>query len=193
MTTKIERRFFTEIRVDKEGDMPVIRGYAAVFNKYADLGYFREKIEPGAFSDTINVDDIRALVDHDAGRVIGRNKSGTLTMKEDDKGLFVEITPPDTTAGRDIVKLIKRGDVSGMSFGFQTITDEWGKEEGKDVRTLRKVKLYDVSPVTFPAYTDTSVGLRSLEMFRKEHDPIDIKQKELELEQTDNSTAEAVA
>ena len=150
-----------EIRAGEDGKEK-IRGYAAVFNSLSqDLGGFREKIAPGAFADSLN-NDVRALIDHDPARILGRSKAGTLRMKEDEHGLAVEIDPPDTTTGRDVVASIKRGDLSEMSFGFRTITDSWSKENGVQLRELRKVDLFDVSVVAFPAYQETSVSVRAL-------------------------------
>ena len=155
----------TELRVDGEADAPKIVGYAAVFNTLSgDLGGFREKIAAGAFAKPISEgQDVRALVDHDSRSVIGRTTNGTLTMKEDKRGLLVTIEPPDTTLGKDTVASIKRGDISGMSFAFTTESDEWNIEGGDEVRTLTGVKqLFDVGPVTYPAYEQTSVGVRSV-------------------------------
>jgi len=162
---KQERRtLHSEFRVEQREDgKKLIRGHAAVFNSETDLGWFRERIAPGAFSESIGKDDVRALFNHDENFILGRNKAGTLTMREDEQGLYVEIDPPDTQVGRDLVTSIERGDISQMSFGFQTIKDSWETEENaaKDLRTLEKVKLWDVSPVTFPAYQETDVAVRS--------------------------------
>jgi len=162
---KQERRTLqSEFRVERREDgKKLIRGHAAVFNVETDLGWFRERIAPGAFRESIETDDVRALFNHDSNFVLGRNKAGTLVMREDERGLYVEIDPPDTQAARDLVTSIERGDISQMSFGFQTIKESWesGENEKKDLRTLEKVKLWDVSPVTFPAYTDTDVAVRS--------------------------------
>jgi len=162
---KQERRTLqSEFRVERREDgKKLIRGHAAVFNVETDLGWFRERIAPGAFSESIGKDDVRALFNHDENFILGRNKAGTLTMREDEQGLYVEIDPPDTQVARDLVTSIERGDISQMSFGFQTIKDSWETEENaaKDLRTLEKVKLWDVSPVTFPAYQGTDVAVRS--------------------------------
>lgn len=164
---KQERRtLHSEFRVEQREDgKKLIRGHAAVFNSETDLGWFRERIAPGAFSESIGKDDVRALFNHDENFILGRNTAGTLTMREDERGLYVEIDPPDTQVGRDLVTSIERGDISQMSFGFQTIKDSWETEENaaKDLRTLEKVKLWDVSPVTFPAYQETDVAVRSHE------------------------------
>ena len=162
---KPERRTLqSEFRIEQREDgKKLIRGHAAVFNSETDLGWFRERIAPGAFSESIGKDDVRALFNHDENFILGRNTAGTLTMREDERGLYVEIDPPDTQVGRDLVTSIERGDISQMSFGFQTIKDSWETEENaaKDLRTLEKVKLWDVSPVTFPAYQETDVAVRS--------------------------------
>ena len=164
----MERRFFelSELRAETDSDQPHIRGYAAVFNSPSNLlwGSFREVIVPGAFTESLGLDDIRALWQHDTALVLGRNKANTLTLAEDDLGLRFDILPPDTQAGRDALVSIGRGDVDQMSFGFTVPPggDEWREEEsGMLIRTLRKIKLFEVSPVTFPAYPQTAVGVRS--------------------------------
>jgi len=147
-----------------------IVGHAAVFNVIGDGGYFREKIAPGAFAKTIQADDIRALFNHDANFVLGRNTAGTLTLREDDKGLWIEVSPPDTQFAHDLMISISRGDISQMSFGFQIISEERQKGEGNepDLYTLREVKLWDVSPVTFPFYQQTDVSVHSREQWAAE-------------------------
>lgn len=170
-----ERRAFAvdslKVETRGEGDeaKPVIRGYAAVFDKMSeDLGGFREKISAGAFVDTIKSADVRALWNHDPNYPLGRNGAGTLRLSEDKKGLLIEIDPPETTYANDLMISMRRGDVSQMSFGFFVKDEEWSKVDGENVRTLRKVDLFDVSPVTFPAYPDTSVAVRSLGEWKKE-------------------------
>jgi HK97 family phage prohead protease len=160
-----------EIRAG-DGDTPKIEGYASVFNRLSeplDDGWgfsFREKVAPGAFARTLGVADVRALVNHDPNFVLGRNKSGTLTLAEDDHGLAVGIEPPDTSWANDLMVSMKRGDVNQMSFGFRVIKDKWesikDQNQRQDTRTLLEVALYDVSVVTFPAYKDTSAAVRSI-------------------------------
>ena len=171
----IERRYVTvqEIRVVKKSDaaMPTLDGYAAVFNSLSeDLGGFRELIAPGAFKNSIG-GDVRALWNHDANHVLGRTKSGTLTLAEDQNGLKINIAPPDAQWARDLMASIDRGDVNQMSFGFRTITDNWSMLNGENLRTLMDVELFDVSPVTFPAYPDTQVALRSLDSWKQSAPP----------------------
>jgi uncharacterized protein len=165
-----ERRAFDigELRVDKKARK--ISGHAAVFDVEGDGGWFREKIAPGAFTDSVQTDDVRALWNHDANFVLGRNRAGTLKLHEDERGLAIEIDPPDTQFARDLLVSIERGDVSQMSFGFQTVRDSWVRStdgNNLDVRTLEKVKLFDVSPVTFPFYPETDVAVRSHEQWEK--------------------------
>jgi len=175
MTQKMERRFFRLQRLkvearqhDDESTTRMITGHAAVFNSLSeDLGGFQERIAPGAFSSSIESDDIRALFNHNADIVLGRNRAGTLKLAEDETGLHVEINPPDTQAARDLAVSIDRGDIDQMSFGFMTLEDSWQVVEEKNVRTLIRAQLFDVSPVTFPAYPDTDVAVRSLNAARE--------------------------
>lgn len=183
-----ERRFLkaSELRITGGDDKPkTIVGYPAIFNKLSlDLGGFREKISPGAFTNTLDKgDDVRALVDHDPGKILGRNTSKTLKLEQNTKGLKATIKPADTQAGRDIVTSLTRGDIDGMSFGFRTITDKWETIDGEEIRTLEEVELFDVSVVTYPAYPDTSVAVRSLEQAKEAAKPktLEILRKRIEL------------
>lgn len=169
-TRSREERVFpltVEVRA-AEGDEPTkIIGHAAVFNRWSeDLGGFRERIMPGAFTKTIGEADIRSLFNHDPNFVLGRTKSGTLSLAEDKRGLAIEAIAPETDTIRDLVlEPMRRGDVDQASFSFRTIRDEWRepkKEGGLWERDLFEVGLYDVGPVTFPAYTQTDMGVRSL-------------------------------
>jgi len=164
----IEKRKLTfplddiEFEKREDGSLPTIKGHAAVFNVIEDGGWFREQVAPGAFSESLKTDDIRALWNHNTEIVIGRNKNGTLRLKEDKKGLYIEIDPPNTSAAKDAVELIRRGDVSQMSFGFQVKKATWREEEDeKDLRTIEEVKLWEVSPVTFPFYDATDISIKS--------------------------------
>lgn len=159
-----------EIRADDDGGIKV-SGYAAVFNEETDIGgMFREKIAPGAFSNALT-DDVIFNYNHDDDKVMARTRSGTLSLQEDEKGLYMETTldadDPDVKA---IVGKMKRGDLDKMSFAFFM---DGGKQEWDDtgeipMRTIQKVGgLHDVSIVTTPAYDGTEIGLRSLEKHRK--------------------------
>jgi hypothetical protein len=156
-----------EVRVVDGEDGPRIEGYGAVFGEESeDLGGFVEVIEPGTFRKTIRESDVRSLFNHDANYVLGRSRSGSLSLREDKLGLFFSVVPPETSWARDLMVSIRRGDVDQCSFGFETVRDRWQREEGPDgdkrvVRTLLEVKLYDVGPVTFPAYPQTSAQVRS--------------------------------
>jgi hypothetical protein len=172
---EVERRNFpvTELRaVTDDKGLRHITGYAAIFDSLSeDLGGFREKIEPGAFKKSIKKDDVRALKNHNTDYVIARTKSGTLKLSEDERGLKIDATPPDAQWAKDLMESIDRGDIDQMSFGFQTVTDRWETQNNEEIRTLVEVRLFDVSPVTFPAYPDTEVGLRSLDEYRKTASP----------------------
>ena len=160
ISTEVERRYLpAELRIEGE-ESPKITGYAAVFDVWTDIGgWFREKIAPGAFKKSIKNDDVRALMNHDSNYVLGRNKSGTLRLKEDKKGLAVEIDPVNTTWANDLMISMKRGDVNQMSFGFTVNKAE--DDYNEDTRILQDVNLFDVSVVTYPAYPTTSAEIRS--------------------------------
>lgn len=171
-----ESRSFTiddlEVRAgDGDGAKPVIHGHAAVFNSLSqDLGGFREKIAPGAFHESLDDDDADpvALFNHNPDHVLGRKSAGTLRLKEDKRGLHIEIDPPDTQTGRDVTHLVKRGDINKMSFGFRVKKggSSWDEQpDGSIVRTLKNVHLLDVSPVTSPAYNATHVAVRAFEAY----------------------------
>jgi len=176
----IERRVFDtgqiEIRKAGESDGNItICGYAAVFDMLSEpLGGWREQIAAGAFNDCLG-DDVRALFNHDASAVLGRTVSKTLRIAQDSRGLKYEVDLPDTQAARDLVTSIERGDVSQSSFAFRVAPngDRWDEnDDGVYIRTITKVaRLYDVSPVTYPAYPDASVGLRSLDNWKASHAP----------------------
>jgi HK97 family phage prohead protease len=170
---KIEHRVRGEVRAEprQDGEGRKLVGYAALFNTPADIaGMFREQIAPGAFSEAIGRDDVRALVNHDANMVLGRNKANTLRMSEDEKGLRVEIDMPDTQMARDLGVSMERGDINQMSFGFIARQQEWDDDEDPPLRTIRAAELFDVSVVTYPAYEETEVGLRSLQHYRQKHE-----------------------
>ena len=165
MVTEFRRRSFplVEMRVDDGDERGKIVGHAAVFNELSEpLWGFRERILPGAFEDAIRQDDVRALWNHDPNYVLGRNKAGTLRLAEDDRGLAVEIDPPDTQWARDLLVSIRRGDVNQMSFAFTVLDEEFTKEGGENIRVLKKVRLHDVSVVTYPAYPQTDVQVRNI-------------------------------
>lgn len=149
-----------------EGSVGTLVGYAAKFNVLSeDMGY-REYIKPGAFKQSLDRgDDVRALAHHSSYQVIGRRSAGTLRIAEDSVGLRVEIDLPDTTHGRDVATSVRRGDITGMSFGFRIDEDNWSTEDkdGDKVyrRELIQVSLDEVSVVAWPAYPQTEITVRS--------------------------------
>lgn len=162
----IRRNFAVELRMDDGPDgadvMPKITGHAAVFNQLSDdLGGFFEKISPGAFTSSLD-NDVRALYNHNFDYVLGRTKSGTLKIWEDSQGLAVEIDPPDTGWARDLVTVMRRGDVNQMSFAFYIKDAQWDKADGKKIRTILDVDLVDVSVVAYPAYPQTDASARGI-------------------------------
>ena len=165
-----ERRFVPiEHRTETEGRK--IKGYAIVFNSMSEnLGGFKERIAPGFVDRTLREGvDVRALVDHDSAKVLGRLSAGTLRLAKDRTGLVAHISPPRTSYGADIVESVKRGDVSGMSFRFRITPDgdSWDEEDGYPVRTLNDGWISEVSVVTFPAYPETDAAVRSLRDFQQ--------------------------
>ena len=168
---KIERRVFNvaQLRAKAKADEKTgIEGYAAVFGQQTDLGWFKETIAPGAFTRAIaEKQDVRCLLNHDSNIVLGRTKSKTLTLTEDATGLHFDCEFPATQHAADLLALIERGDVDQCSFGFISRKTTWTEEKLEDgtivdSRLVEDVDLFDVSPVTFPAYEGTSVSVRSL-------------------------------
>ena len=166
-----EKRKTRELRAitDDNGGLRKIVGYASVFDKPSeDLGFI-EYVRKGAFRNAIKTSDARALFNHDTGTLpLGRQSAGTLILKEDDAGLYYEIIPPDTQTARDLMTSIDRGDVKESSFGFTVAVDEWDfKDPEMAKRTIVEVaEIYDVSPVVFAAYNDTTVALRKIEEYK---------------------------
>jgi len=166
MNKNRERRFTgnCELRAiaPETGGRAKIAGHAAVFNSLSEeLWGFREQIAPGAFGLALGKSDIRALLNHDPNFVLGRTKNGTLRVQEDETGLAVEIDPPETAWADDLLVSIGRGDISQMSFAFRVGEESWETVDGIDIRTILSFdEIFDVSPVTYPAYPDTDVSLR---------------------------------
>lgn len=150
----------------REDGGPVIEGYFAVFNSNYELWpNASEQVAPGAFRETLG-GDIRALADHDTRLVLGRTTAGTLSLREDDKGLFgtIKINEQDGDA-MNLYARVQRGDVSQCSFGFDILDEEYIEQpDGGALWIIRKVKLYEVSVVTFPAYVETAVSARKADM-----------------------------
>lgn len=148
-----------EIRLRPDGHLT---GYAIVWDALSlDLGGFVERVSRGA----VELDaDVLATYNHRLDQLLGRTASGTLSVTLDDTGLAYDVTLPDTGAGRDVRELVRRGDVVGSSFTFATMDQKWTKVAGTDtqLRTLTKIRVSEVGPVTAPAYPDTSVATRSM-------------------------------
>ncbi|MEC2916870.1 HK97 family phage prohead protease [Bacillus cereus] len=153
--TKLSTRDATEEHPSK------ITGYAAVFNSKTTIGgWFDEVIEPGAFARSLSENsDIRALFNHNWDNVLGRTKSGTLRLEEDEKGLKFEIELPNTSVGRDLAESMSRGDINQCSFGFWITEENWDYSVEPALRTIKEVELYEISVVSIPAYDDTEVSL----------------------------------
>lgn len=159
-----------EVRERSDGSM-VLDGYPILYGvKTTIAGWFTEEIKHGAFTESIQTDDVRALLNHDSNFVLGRNKAGTLTLVEDEKGVRCEIYLPNNSIGQDVYASVKRGDISQMSFAFWVEEEEWiQKKDELDHRTVKKGKLMDVSPVTFPAYEETEINARAIYEAREVH------------------------
>lgn len=143
-----------------------IEGYAVPYNSESELlyGFFREVIRPGAFDSSLN-NDIRCLWNHNSSYVLGRSSAGTLSLRSDAKGIYFNVNPPETTWANDLVTSIQRGDINQMSFGFNVNDDGdiWSDlEDGTSLREVIDGNLGEISIVSFPAYTSTSAGIRSL-------------------------------
>jgi uncharacterized protein len=154
-----------EVRKSPEGKQTLV-GYAVRWDKLSVpiYGSFRERVRTGAFAQSLKENNIRALWNHNSDFVLGSTRAKTMTLIEDDKGLRFEIILPDTQTGRDAAITVERGDVDGMSFGFNTRKQEWDETDPKNViRTLVDVDLREISPTPFPAYPQTKVGIRSVD------------------------------
>lgn len=175
----IRRLYFRgPCEVRAEGDeSPKIVGLGAVYydgtprTEYEIWPGVVERIRPGAFAKSIRDDDVRGLWNHNSDLVLGRRSpdSGrqsrnTMRLWESDDGLHYEVTPPDSGIGRTAVESIQRGDVDGSSIGFFVTGYQWsdGEQDGPEVRELTEFELLDVSPVTYPAFNATTVGIRAI-------------------------------
>lgn len=160
------------VEIREEDGKRTIHGYAVKWEmKSVTMGWrrFKEQFKRGAFTDSLSSDDQLALWSHDTSKVLGRTKNGTLRLYEDDIGLRFELDLPNTTLGNDAYETIKRGDVDGVSFGFNMLKQEWDEADPDNVvRSVTRAKLLEISPVAFPAYPDSQVSARSHDPY-KEH------------------------
>lgn len=174
---QMEKRIFNiETRVDSTEDgRDLVVGHASVYDSRSNnLGGFYEFIERGAFTEElINTSDVRALINHDPNLILARNTSGTLKLTADERGLKYEFEMPETSYGKDLAISMKRGDITQSSFAFTVAEDDWSTDdEGNNIRTIKKIdRLYDVSPVTYPAYnmaeSDLVVAKRGLKEYQE--------------------------
>lgn len=177
----IENRFET-----REDGQEVVVGYGSIWNSRSEnLGGFYEYISPDAISqETIEKSDVRALINHNPDLVLARSTAGNLSLSVDEKGLRYEFSIPETSYGKDLAINMKNGNINQSSFAFTVGSDEWSTDEdGNDIRTITSIeKLYDVSPVTYPAYSqaesDLVVAQRALAMYKENKE---IKEEETDL------------
>lgn len=174
-TPLIEYRSFRKLELreaKKEGVIGVLVGYAAVFNsESADFGGWKEVLRAGCFKRSLTeMPDVRALYQHNPAQVLGRRGANTLTVREDDHGLYVEIELIDTQFNKDVLANVRSGNIDAMSFGMVAKKYEWdvNEERGYDLRILTDVDLFEVSVVTWPAYEETEVAARSLQTFKEQ-------------------------
>jgi len=174
------RTCMSDFTTRKDGENPRIEGYFAVFNSnYEVFKGCTESIAPGAFTDELH-SDVRALIDHDTRLVLGRTTAGTLELREDEKGLWggITVNPKDSEA-MNLYARVERGDVSQCSFGFNILDEEHEeREDGTHHFTIKKVKLFEVSVCTFPAYEDTAVSARKADIAEIEKRKADIWREE---------------
>ena len=175
MSERMERQLRTaesSFETREDGDDLIIEGYFAVYNSNSDIADgMSESIAPGAFSETLG-NDIRALTNHDTSLVLGRNRAGTLELKDDSHGLWgrIKINPNDQDA-LNTYERVKRGDVNQCSIGFNILSEETDfREDGSIHWTITKVDLWEVSVCTFPAYEETNISARK-------HDAEEIKKR----------------
>ena len=193
ITNKEVRTFnVSDIEVRNDDGKNVVVGYGAVFNSESnDLGGFVEYIAPGAFDGRLE-DDVRFLINHD-GLPLARTTNNTLRLSVDERGLKYEADMPETTLANDLMTLLRNGTISQSSFAFTVEEDSWENVEGRNIRTINKVsRLYDISSVTFPAYSEAgSFALRSLETWQEEQEKIKLDEslekelKEVQKEEID--------
>ena len=143
-----------------ENNSRIVTGYAAVFNSRTLLWEgLEEVISPGAFSKALSNSDVRCLFDHDWWKVLGRTKSGTLRLEEDERGLKFEVELPNTTDANNLIESMSRGDIDQCSFGFIPTEETWDYNTDPVLRTVNEVELFEVSIVSLPAYEDTEATL----------------------------------
>ncbi|MDH2998679.1 peptidase [Pasteurellaceae bacterium LFhippo2] len=145
-----------------DSDNKKLVGYVVQWNKESELiwGEYVERFAPNAFAESLKSGkDVRALFEHDHTKLLGRTTSGTLKLEEDATGLRFELIPPDTQTGRDLLVSVERGDISGMSFGFRTIKNEWDFSVEPNLRTVQQAELVEITVTSIPAYPDSNLEI----------------------------------
>lgn len=165
---KVEKRELNieEIKAELEIDNMIVEGYALKWGQdsnpiYTVDSFFVENFAKGALNETLQNDEQLVLYGHEMNNVLGRTSSGTAELKADDIGLYLTVDLPNTTLGRDVFQLVKRGDIAGMSVGFIAEDDNWEQVDGVIKRTINKAKLVEVSLVPLPAYDSSEVSERA--------------------------------
>ena len=174
MTVEYRQWKADDAELRAEGDGMTFIGLAIVYNSRSEPLPFREVILPGASERSLKSrNEIKAFINHDTNLVIGSTRSGTLRLSENERGVPAEIDLPDTTYGLDLSKSVKRGDTSGMSFGFSVVKDKWNDDYSE--RTISELRIHEVSVVTgFPAYTSTTASVRALQRLAFRSGVVDI-------------------
>lgn len=164
-----------KVEVRDVNGKPAFVGRAVQYNQWSELiyGHFQERILPGAFDQHLaGKPDVIACVDHDARKLLGRTSANTLNLLPDGDGIAVEVPQPETSYARDLAESIRRGDIRGMSFVFDVVTDNWHRENSVPSRDVSEARLYEVSFVIFPAYPQTTAGLRALPGSEEEREAV---------------------
>ena len=169
---ELRRYEIREVQLTRDANRPSITGYASVFFDGTERTEFelfpgvRERVDPSAFDKTLSRgDDVRALFNHDPTQILGRSTSGTLRLRTDAIGLRYDVDLGESSIARDVAEHIQRRDVTGSSFAFLIREEDWETlESGVDIRTIKQADLFDVGPVTFPAYEGSSVELKSFQI-----------------------------
>lgn len=171
--TDFEIRTATLSAADKK-----LVGYAVKWNRRSEVLWdeFVEQFAPNAFKDSLAAGaDVRALYEHDHSALLGRNTSGTLVLSEDATGLRFELTPPDTQLGRDVLILVERGDISGMSFGFRALKDQWDSTQQPYVRTVLAAELREITVTSLPAYRETDIQIAKRSLLAQLPAPVELR------------------
>jgi len=165
MSSKEIRSVGTKVAVARAAGMPAtLTGSPVVYNQWSSMihDYFQERMLPGCFDRCLSdKPDIVACIDHDTTKLLGRTSNGTLRIVQTKTGLDIEVPTPDTSYARDLVTMVERADINGMSFVFDVITDKWYNEGGKRCRDIVEGRIHEVTFTGFPAYPQTSCQARS--------------------------------